>query len=213
MLTTNSCLYNAAPSWTGAVWNMRASSCLAPQGAGALRVIPREQAEEPAVTNWALNVAANPALGFDREKGAFTIDTPRTCGGFAPDGTITAGPLVASLGGTAATVWASSLDGAPVASSRRILLTHLTDVQGEGAKFADPEKTILLRFGKGSLVRNGTAQVALALAEPAAYTVYELETSGKRLGTVPAEVKDGRLCFTAAVDGPHGARMLYEVTR
>ena len=62
-------------------------------------------------------------------------------------------------------------------------------------------------------MRNGTAQVALALAEPVAYTVYELETSGKRLGTVPAEVKDGKLCFTAAVDGPHGARMLYEVVR
>ena len=118
-----------------------------------------------------------------------------------------------TLGGAAATVWASSLDGAPVAASRRILVTHLTDVQGEGTKFADPEKTILLRFGRGSLVRNGTAQVKLALAEPAAYTVYELETSGKRLGTVPAEVKDGKLCFMAAVDGPHGARMLYEVTR
>ena len=52
-----------------------------------------------------------------------------------------------------------------------------------------------------------------ALADLGADTVYELETSGKRLGTVPAEVKDGKLCFTAAVDGPHGARMLYEVVR
>ena len=203
--------FSGSPSWSDAAWNMRVSSCLAPQGAGALRVIPREQAEEPAVTNWALNVAANPALGFDREKGAFTIDTPRTCGGFAPEGTIAAGPLSATLGGTAATVWASSLDGAPVATSRRILLTHLTDVQGEGAKFADPEKTILLKFGKGSLVRNGTAQIALALAEPSAYTVYELETSGKRLGTVPAEVNGGKLAFTASVDGPNGTRMLYEI--
>ena len=205
--------FSGSPSWSDAAWNMRVSSCLAPQGAGALRVIPREQAEEPAVTNWALNVAANPALGFDREKGAFTIDTSRTCGGFAPEGTIAAGPLSATLGGTAATVWASSLDGAPVATSRRILLTHLTDVQGEGAKFADPEKTILLKFGKGSLVRNGTAQIALALAEPSAYTVYELETSGKRLGTVPAEVNGGKLAFTASVDGPNGARMLYEIVR
>ncbi|MBQ6339177.1 MAG: hypothetical protein IJI36_08540, partial [Kiritimatiellae bacterium] len=202
-----------SPSWSDAAWNMRVSSCLAPSGAGALRVIPREQAEESAVSNWVQTVSANPALGFDREKGAFTIDTPRTCGGFAPEGTIIAGPLVASLGGTAATVWASSLDGAPVASSRRILLTHLTDVQGEGAKFADPEKTILLRFGKGSLVRNGTARIARALADPAAYAVYELETSGKRLGTVSAEAKDGKLTFTAAVDGPHGARMLYEIAR
>ena len=202
-----------SPSWSAAAWNMRVSSCLAPQGAGALRVIPREQAEEPAVTNWALTVSANPALGFDREKGAFTINTPRTCGGFAPDGTIAAGPLSATLGGTAATVWASSLDGAPVASSRRILLTHLTDVQGEGTKFADPEKTILLRFGKGSLVRNGTAHIALALAEPTAYTVFELETSGKRLGILPSATRDGKLCFTATVDGPHGARMLYEITK
>ena len=224
--------FGGSPSWSDAAWNMRVSSCLAPPPGrrlsqldaagtnwesrhlgGGIRIIPREQAEEPAVTNWALNVAANPALGFDREKGAFTIDTPRTCGGFAPEGTIAAGPLAATLGGTAATVWASSLDGAPVATSRRILLTHLTDVQGEGAKFADPEKTILLKFGKGSLVRNGTAQIALALADPGAYTVYELETSGRRLGTVPAEVRDGKLSFTASVDGPHGARMLYEIEK
>ena len=177
------------------------------------RVIAREQAEDPAVTNWARSVTANPSLGFDRVRGSFTIDTPRTCGGFAPDGVFSAGAISVTLGGAAATVWASSLDGAPVAASRRILVTHLTDVQGEGTKFADPEKTILLRFGRGSLVRNGTAQVALSLADPAAYTVYELETSGKRLGTVPAEVKDGKLCFTAAVDGPHGARMLYEIAR
>lgn len=31
----------------------------------------------------------------------------------------------------------------------------------------------------------------LALAEPAEYTVYELETSGRRMGTVPSEVVDG----------------------
>ena len=213
MLTTNSCLYNAAPSWTGAVWNMRASSCLAPQGAGGLRVIPREKAEDAAVTNWVQSAAVPAALRLDREKGAFTIDTPRTCGGFAPSGTIAAGPLTATLGGTAATVWASSLDDAPVSASRRILLSHLTDVQGEGTKFADPERTILLKYGKGTLVRNGTAKVALALAEPYAYAVYELETSGRRMGVVPSEVADGKLMFTASVDGPHGARMLYEIVQ
>ena len=205
--------FSGSPSWSDAAWNMRVSSCLSSAAAGAARVIPREQAEDPAVTNWARSVTSNPSLGFDRVRGSFTIDTPRTCGGFAPDGAFSAGAISVTLGGAAATVWASSLDGAPVAASRRILVTHLTDVQGEGTKFADPEKTIRLKFGRGSLVRNGTAQVALALADPTAYTVYELETSGKRLGTVPAEVKDGKLCFTAAVDGPHGARMLYEVTR
>ena len=213
MMTTNSCAYNAGPSWTSAVWNMRVGSCLAPEGAGGLRVIPREKAEDSAVTNWVQSVAAPAALRLDREKGAFTIDTPRTCGGFAPSGTIAAGPLTATLGGVAATVWASSLDDAPVATSRRILLSHLTDVQGDGTKFAGPERTILLGYGKGALVRNGTAKVALALAEPGEYAVYELETSGRRMGTVPSEVVDGKLSFTASVDGPHGARMLYEIVQ
>ena len=211
MMTTNSYAYNAGPSWTSAVWNMRVSSCLAPDGAGGLRVIPREKAEDAAVTNWVQSVAAPAALRLDREKGAFTIDTPRTCGGFAPSGTIASGPLTATLGGAAATVWASSLDDAPVATSRRILLSHLTDVQGEGTKFADPERTILLGYGKGALVRNGTAKVAFALAEPSEYAVYELETSGRRMGMMPSEVVDGKLSFTASVDGPHGARMLYEI--
>ena len=211
MMTTNSCAYNAGPSWTSAVWNMRVGSCLAPESAGGLRVIPREKAEDAAVTNWVQSFASPAALSLDRAKGAFTIDTPRTCGGFAPSGTIAAGPLTATLGGAAATVWASSLDGAPISASHRILLSHLTDVQGEGAKFADPERTILLAYGKGSLVRNGTAKVALALAEPGEYAVYELETSGRRMGMVPSEVVDGKLSFTASVDGPHGARMLYEI--
>ena len=205
--------FASAPSWSDAAWNMRVGSCLSPQSAGSARVIPRELAEDPAVTNWARSVASNPALSFDRVRGSFTIDTPRTCGGFAPDGAICAGPLSAALGGAAATVWASSLDGAPLRASRRILVTHLTDVQGEGSTFADPEKRILLKFGEGSLVRNGTAKISLALDEASAFKVYELETSGKRLGTMPVEVKDGKLEFTAAVDGPHGARMIYEVAR
>ena len=117
-------------------------------------------------------------------------------------------------------VWAAVMGGAsavcadaPVATSRRILLSHLTDVQGDGAKFADSERTILLGYGKGALVRNGTAKIELALAASGEYVVYELETSGRRMGTVPSEVVDGKLSFTASVDGPHGARMLYEIVQ
>ena len=36
---------------------------------------------------------------------------------------------------------------------------------------------------------------------------------GRRLGAVPSEMRDGRLTFTASVDGPNGARMLYEIVR
>ncbi len=121
--------------------------------------------------------------------------------------------MTATLGGAAATVWATSLDEAPVSSSRRILITHITDVQGSGTKFAGTDRKILLKFGRGSLVRNGTARISLALSNPESFRVYELETSGRRLGTLPSEVRSGRLEFTASVPGPHGARILYEITQ
>lgn len=192
---------------------MRVGSCLAAKDSKARRVIARDRAEEPAVTNLIAAASGSPALRIDRARGAFTVDTPRTCGGFAPDGMIAAGPMTATLGGAAATVWATSLDEAPVSSSRRILLTHITDVQGSGTKFAGSDRKILLKFGRGSLVRNGTARISLALANPESFKVYELETSGRRLGTLPTEVRGGRLEFTASVPGPHGARILYEIAQ
>ena len=59
----------------------------------------------------------------------------------------------------------------------------------------------------------GAARISLALASPESFKVYELETSGRRLGTLPAEVRGGRLEFTASVPGPHGARILYEIAQ
>ena len=73
--------------------------------------------------------------------------------------------------------------------------------------------TILLRRGSGILVRNGQARMSLSLDKPAAYAVYGLDTGGRRLETMPTTVRGGRLEFSAAVDGPHGARMLYEIVR
>ena len=152
-------------------------------------------------------------MKFDRKRGSFTVDTPRTCGGFAPSGTIKAGVLTAVLEDASATVWASSLDGRPVSGSRRILLAHLTDLQGDGASFAGPERSVMLKFGKGALVRNGAARISIALSNPSADVVYGLDTSGSRLGTVPASVQGGNLTFAASVESAHGTRMLYEIVR
>ena len=202
--------FPAAPSWSDVAWNMRVESCLAPQDASTSHVVLREQAERQDVKRSVQSAASNTAVAFDRERGSFIINTPRTCGGFAMEGVIAAGAIAATLGGSHATVWASSLDGKPVVSSRRILITHLTDVQGEGTTFADQERTTLLKYGKGVLVRNGTAQISLSLEDPAAYEVYELDMGGKRLGRIASEVRDGKLWFSASVDGPYGARILYE---
>ena len=115
-----------------------------------------------------------------------------------------------------ATVFISSLDpgGAPIRTSRRLLVTHLTDLQDTGTRYGEAARQTLLEWGNvPHLVRDGAATVHIALAEPAAYTVWALSTGGRRTEKVAASVADGQLVFTAAVRGAEGARMLYEIAR
>ena len=151
------------------------------------------------------------ALKMDRTRGSFTIDTPRTVGGFAPEGTIEAGVLSATVSGAPTTVCVHSLDGEPIKCSRRMLLTHLTDVQGAGEKFADESMTVLLKWGTRPLAQNGSAEISLALDSPGNYEVWELAANGARLRKIKSNVAACRLRFTVTVSGPDGARMLYEI--
>ena len=154
-----------------------------------------------------------PDFAIDREAGTVIVATPRTCGVFAEGGTHEAGALRVEIDNPA-TVFASSLDGKPLETSSRILVTHLTDAQAEGNVFADRARSILLKWGKGrTLVRSGAARVSLALAAPDAYEVWGLATDGTRMERVPATAENGRLSFTADVDSGRGARMHYEISR
>ena len=131
----------------------------------------------------------------DSARGAFIVDTPCTAGGFAPSGTLEAGPLrfeIAGRDGPAlqdsslstnhsslvtrhsslpvgtfvpTAVWASSLDGRPLAESSRILVSHVTDSKNTGARFDDPACRIWLDYGTTpALMRRGRAVVELSLA-------------------------------------------------
>jgi hypothetical protein len=118
------------------------------------------------------------------------------------------------VGDVPATVWASSLDGKPISQSSRLLVSHLTDVQGDGNVYADQAQTTLLKWGAyPPVVRNGSARIAIALANPGAYEVWGIATTGKRMEKIPSAVHGGQLAFTATVNAVGGARMLYEVVR
>ena len=171
------------------------------------------------------------SASIDPATGTFLIDTPRTCGGFAEGGAHTAGALRFDLAvsgeaqNTPASVWASSLDGEPLATSRRILVTHLTDVQNTGIEYADPDRTTLLKWGRlPHLMRNGAAEIELTVeggseATPPSFAVYRLSPGGKRLGKVPFNLAvsgeaQNTLRFTALIDyDPTTATYLYEIVR
>jgi len=207
----NGRVHELAPAWRSATWNVQIATSVGPVAGWQVSPLDAKDGEfgsskPPFVTR------SNGAIAMDETRGSLTIDTPRTAGGFAPDGTLSAGPVTFTLHDAAATVWASALDERPIATSRRLLVTHLTDVQAKGCVYASSEKKVLVRSGSGgSLVRRGSADIALALAAPQNYSVWALETSGKRLARVPTRIENGRLLFTANVKGPEGARMLYEV--
>lgn len=154
------------------------------------------------------------ALAIDSEKGAFLLRTPRTCGGFVEEGALEAGVFRAEVLGTAATVWASSLDEKPLRESSRILVTHLTDVQNSGATYADETRRILLSWGRvPHLMRMGSARISLEIAE-GEFEVYALSTGGARRRRVEASVVDGRLCFEANIGVDRkDATFLYEIVR
>ena len=190
----------------------RASVCLYLRGdakevGGDLRA-PRSATEHP-------KVAPHNTLCLDQARGSMAIDTPRTCGGFAENGCVEAGVLSFEIGGNSApsALWVSSLDNAPLASSSRILLVHLTDVQGDGARYADQLRRTLLSWGRGCLMEAGVAKVTLCIDKPEECIVHELDTAGNRVGTLPTLTQCGALSFDVSTRGPNGGRIYYEIDR
>ncbi len=155
-------------------------------------------------------------VSIDRAQGVLRVATPRTCAVFAEGGTHAAGALRVEIGGAPATVFATSLDGEPLANSSRMLVTHLTDVQNAGSRYADAAMTVLLDRGRlPYLMRAGEAEIELpCVGNPAEWRVWALSPSGVRVAEIPFRVEDGVLRFTAdTARDPAEATFLYEVVR
>ena len=218
---------NGAPAcradWLWAAWNARLSVDVAKDGQAAAETGAPSPLANLGRTSDAVRadlaargatVPGDGAVAIDSDTGTFLLDTPCTVGGFAEEGEHEAGALRFALSDAPATVWASSLDAEPVASSSHVLLTHLTDVQNSGIVYADPSLTILLDWGTlPHLMRRGAADVSLALA-PGDWVVWRLSPSGRRLGSIPATYADGRLSFRVRTDiVPETASYVYELER
>jgi len=158
--------------------------------------------------------AGDGAVTIGMRTGAFHVNTPRTSGGFVESGRIAAGVLTADVGNVSAAVWASSVDGLPLTSSRRILLTHLTDMQNDGICYADSSRRILLKWGElPHLMRRGEAKVSLAIGV-GPYHVFALSSDGSRRDEIASSEKDGCLAFRADVARDRtDATYLYEIVR
>ncbi|MDQ0290012.1 hypothetical protein [Oligosphaera ethanolica] len=143
------------------------------------------------------------------------LDTLMTAGGFAPAGKrINTRAVDIAILDTDATVWVSSLDKEPISRSRRLLVTHLTDLQNEGRRFAEEERRTVLSWGKMPyLVRAGRAELLVKMTEPEKATVWRIATNGKRIDQLKATVTPEGLLLPLDVKGPQGAQMMYEIVK
>lgn len=198
--------------------NRIAGEALGEDAAQAIDALFREKGWLPAGNktdpSQMITESANGQFLIHAPSDTMVLNTPRTAGGFAPaDQVIDTAAVTIKILDTDATVWVSSLSDQPIVSSKRLLITHLTDLQNEGARFMERARQTTLAFGKNQhLVRNGRAEVTLKLAEPAKATVWLIDLSGKQIGVLPSRVTPAGLAFDLAVKGPAGAQMLYEVT-
>lgn len=153
-------------------------------------------------------------LDFDFATGRFAVVTARLAGGFAEAGAVDCGGLRFDVkAGGPTTLTAMSVDDAPLAASKRILVTHLTDALGKDARYSGPDRTYMLSHGtKPVMVKSGVAAVSLVRTDDAPCKVYAVGLDGARRFEVPVVRRDGRLSFEVRMAAPTGGAVLaYEV--
>ena len=157
-----------------------------------------------------------PGVSADPSVGSFALATPCTCGLLSEGGRLVAGSLEADVKGAPAAVWVISLDGKPLAETRRALLVHATNVESTGIRTMKTANSLIV-FDHGKLpflMARGTADVSLAVGRDK-WKVYALSPGGRRRHDVPYRFDErGRmrlLCDTAA--DPTCATFAYELVR
>ena len=158
--------------------------------------------------------SANGQCVIDGTENILVLNTPKTAGGFAPAGkTIKTDAAQIKIFDSDATVWVSAVDDHDIATSKRLLITHLTDLQNTDMKYADIRRKVLLEWGHAPhIVQNGRAEITVKMQNPQAATVWRLRTDGERLSKLDATVTPDGLRIPLDIRGPHGAQLLYEVT-
>ena len=152
-------------------------------------------------------------IAIDHNKGSLSVNTPRTAGVCsARKADQTAGPLSVSGVTAFCAVSASSMDGAPLERSKRVLVLHITDIVNTGAVFTNDKRTDMTKWGElPYLAAAGEATIALRNTNPR-LAVWALAPDGARLRRIPAAYEDGAYRFTARIaagEGENAPTMIY----
>jgi len=161
------------------------------QGGGEMILGARYAPPSDAVANPSRRTSDTRQLHLDAQAGLFTIDTPRTkaaVGLLGQAGHIALQGLSIRSTTPFAAIIATALDNAPIASSRRLLITAVARAENTGQAFADHKRTVPERGRLPVLAEPVHAELSMVVAGPA--EVFPLDATGRRCRRVSA-VQDG----------------------
>jgi hypothetical protein len=131
--------------------------------------------------------------------------------GYIGAATLSAGDVqltTEAFGNNFAAVTVVATDGQPLASSRRILVTVCGRAENQGMVWNADRTSVGTRWGRGpTIAQYVPARVRLPVS--GAPKVYALDSTGKRLKQVDAELVGGRLTVASR---PTDATILYEIS-
>ena len=147
--------------------------------------------------------------------GTLKVVTPRSeLFVLPPDQQIEGGSVMVKNGSIFGAVSVISVDGEPIAQSKRLLVLHLTNALPTGMRFADQSARLLQGWGAfPQLVERGSVDLNIRLADGATYKAWAVDATGKRQREVPLEKTDAGWLLKAATVTNEGTQLAYEIAR
>lgn len=152
-------------------------------------------------------------IKWSRKPGLFTLNAPQSkiAVGFLGGYRLSLGAwkiAAPSRGNNFVTFALSSLDGAPLTASKRVLLTATGRAENIGMGWNAARDSVGKEWGIGpTRVEGMTAEIQL-LTDRSDLKVYALDVTGARTGIVASTLQNGKLQFAIA---PHWETVWYEI--
>lgn len=110
------------------------------------------------------------------------------------------------------TFFLSSCQGENIASSRRLMMMHLTDVLSSQMKFRSSARRVVESWGTlPLLMKSATATVMIRIDRPEEMDVWSIGMNGKRQNKIDTRIDRGRLIWTISPSSP--PCLAYELLR
>lgn len=154
-------------------------------------------------------------IKLDAPDGTLQVVSPRSELFVLPPATALEGALVSVTNQDVfCSIFVASVDQAPLASSQRILVLHLTDAAFTGTQFSSEDLTLLEDRGDWPmLIKNAAADITLNLPADASFEAWAVGIDGARLHPVPLEKTEHGWIIHARTDRGGVPQLAYEIVR